>query len=168
MLFRSPNIFAEAAVTAAPALDVGIAAPLPPASVSPAAEVSTSPPVAPSYSGEEQSPGPAPWESDSPKIQPSNGEADGPRRTLQSTQDLFILGRLRTGQVLTIRGRAGSEARVIDGRTVEYRGEQISFLEWGKRVTGWKAIQIYTAAYTADGRSLDELRDEPQSRSSAR
>jgi len=95
----------------------------------------------------------------------TTGADDGerPRRRFQSTQDLFDLGRLRAGEIVIIRGRANSNARVVDGRTVEFAGEQMSFLAWGKRVTGWQAVQIYTAACLSDGRTLDELRDAPQS-----
>jgi predicted type IV restriction endonuclease len=84
------------------------------------------------------------------------------RRQFQSTQDLFELGKLKAGQTLSIKGRANSAARVIDGKSVEFRGQTMSYLAWGKQVTGWQAVQIYTVAVTADGRTLDELRDQPQ------
>ena len=84
------------------------------------------------------------------------------REYFQRTPELFSLGRLKAGDVLTIRNRAGSAATVIDGRYVEYRGERLSYLAWGKKVTGWKAIQIYKEAMTSDGRLLDSLRDAPQ------
>jgi hypothetical protein len=83
------------------------------------------------------------------------------RRRLLSTQDLVELGRLPIGTTLTIRGREGSAARVLDGRHVEFQGERMTFNEWGQRVTGWQAIQIYTWACLPDGRTLDELRDQP-------
>lgn len=88
-----------------------------------------------------------------------------PRRQFQSTQDLFDGGKIKAGDPLTIRGRAGSLAYVVDGRTVDFDGKQVSYLEWGKRVTGWKAVQIYTQAVLSDGRTLDQLRDEPQAKS---
>ena len=88
-----------------------------------------------------------------------NGSAVGGQRgTLQRTADLFALGRLKAGDVLTIKGRAGSEARVVDGTTVDYRGRHMSYLAWGKAVTGWKAIQIYAWAVLPDGRILETLR----------
>ena len=98
-----------------------------------------------------------------PAARPAPDQGEQARRRFQSTEDLFTLGRIHTGDTLTIRGRADSAARVVDGRTVSYRGDQLSFLEWGKRVTGWKAVQIYTIAILADGRTLDQLRDDPQS-----
>lgn len=91
-------------------------------------------------------------------------DTERPRRQFQSTQDLFDRGKIRAGDPLTIRGRAGSTAHVVDGRTVEFGGENISYLEWGKRVTGWKAVQIYTIAVLSDGRTLDQLRDAPQAK----
>lgn len=87
------------------------------------------------------------------------GEPAVSRRRLQSTQHLFELGRIKAGETLTIRGRDNSAARVVDGRYVEFRGERISFNEWGQRVTGWPSIRIYTMACLSDGRTLDELRD---------
>jgi hypothetical protein len=35
----------------------------------------------------------------------------------------------------------------------------MTFNEWGQRVTGWSAIQIYAWACLPDGRTLAELRD---------
>ena len=85
----------------------------------------------------------------------------GPRKRLQSTQDLIDLGRLNVGDVLSIRGREDSSARVLDGRHVEFKGECITFNEWGQRATGWPSIRIYTMACLANGRTLDQLRDQP-------
>jgi predicted type IV restriction endonuclease len=86
-----------------------------------------------------------------------------PRRRLQSTQALFELGRLKAGDTLTIRGRENSMARVIDGRQVDFRGQRMTFNDWGQRVTGWPSIRIYTMACLPDGRTLDQLRDSPVS-----
>lgn len=82
------------------------------------------------------------------------------RRRLQSTQDLVDLGRLKIGETLTIRGRDNSSARVVDGRNVEFKGQRMTFNEWGQRVTGWPSIRIYTMACLPDGRTLDALRDQ--------
>ncbi len=90
---------------------------------------------------------------------PNTEEAEAARAQLQRTADLFALGRIRAGDVLTIKGRDGSQATVVDGSTVEYRGCRMSFLAWGKAVTGWKAIQIYAWAQLPDGRLLGDLRD---------
>jgi hypothetical protein len=88
-------------------------------------------------------------------------EQGGARRRLQSTRDLIALGRLKIGTTLTIRGRDNSSARVLDDRHVEFKGKRMTFNEWGQTVTGWPSIRIYTMACLPDGRTLDELRDQP-------
>lgn len=73
------------------------------------------------------------------------------------------IARLAAGTTLTIRGREDSAARVLDGQTVEFKGERLSFNDWGQRVTRWTSIRIYTMACLPDGRTLDQLRDRPAS-----
>lgn len=80
------------------------------------------------------------------------------RPSLLSTREMFDLGMLTPGMILSLKGRPGSEATVIDGRHVEYKGEKVTYNVWGCRVTGWVAIQIYTQAITQDGELLDDLR----------
>lgn len=132
-----PNIFGDS-----PSPRASAAAP-------PELAASPVPPVPPS----------PPAGSPSPEPPASGPQSKGSRRRLQSTQDLVELGRLPIGTTLTIRGRENSAARVLDGRHVDFRGERITFNEWGQRVTGWSAIQIYTSACLPDGRMLGELRD---------
>lgn len=98
---------------------------------------------------------------------PKGTQTKSSRRRLLSTQDLVELGRLPIGTTLTIRGRDNSAARVLDGRHVEFQGERMTFNEWGQRVTGWQAIQIYTWACLPDGRTLEALRDPPSPDSGA-
>jgi hypothetical protein len=52
------------------------------------------------------------------------------------------------------------ENRCLDGRHVDFKGERITFNEWGQRVTGWPSIRMYTMACVADGQTLDQLRDQ--------
>ncbi|PZW36969.1 hypothetical protein C8P66_1505 [Humitalea rosea] len=87
------------------------------------------------------------------------------RRRMQSTDDLFALGRLAAGTTLTIRGREDFAAWVLDGQTVEFKGERLSFNDWGQRVTGWTSIRIYTMACLPDGRTLDQFRDKAEAAS---
>jgi len=91
---------------------------------------------------------------------PADSGVRAARRRMQSTQDLVDLGRLKVGTVLTIRGRQDSAAKVLDCRCVEFKGERLTFNEWGQRATGWSAIQIYAWALLPDGRSLGDLRDQ--------
>jgi hypothetical protein len=58
-----------------------------------------------------------------------------------------------------IKDRSDSAAKVVDGKRVEFRGEVISFNDWGCRSTGWSAIQIYRWAVLPDGRLLEALRE---------
>lgn len=111
-------------------------------------------PALPPASGASSPPGPASTKTESGA--PSQSSA---RRRLQSTQDLIELGRLKIGETLSIRGRADSDARVVDGRHVEFKGDVMTFNEWGQRVTGWASIQIYAWACLPDGRTLADLRD---------
>ncbi|WP_029032660.1 type I restriction endonuclease [Salinarimonas rosea] len=87
------------------------------------------------------------------------GAAPRRKRRLMRTTEMIERGLLRAGMRLTIKGRPGSEAVVVDGRHVEFGGERMSFNDWGCRVTGWTAIQIYEWAEMPDGRLLSALRE---------
>ena len=77
------------------------------------------------------------------------------------TQDdafIRLITKRADGLTLTIKDRPDSAAKVVDGKRVEFRGEVISFNDWGCRATGWTAIQIYKWAVLPDGRLLEALR----------
>ena len=76
------------------------------------------------------------------------------------TKALFDLGLLKKGMKLSIKDRPGSAAEVVDGNTVRYKGELLSFNVWGCRATGWSAIRIYLHAVTEDGQLLQDLRQK--------
>ena len=80
------------------------------------------------------------------------------RTTRMQTPEMVERGLLPVGTVLTIKKRPGSEARVVDGRHVDYRGTLMTFSKWGEHITGWPSIQIYVHAVLPDGRLLDDLR----------
>ena len=80
------------------------------------------------------------------------------RTKRMQTPEMVERGLLPIGTVLTIKKRPGSEARVVDGRHVDYRGTLMTFSKWGEHVTGWPSIQIYVHAVLPDGRLLDDLR----------
>lgn len=82
------------------------------------------------------------------------------RARLMQTREMVERGLLPIGTRLTIKDRPDSEAMVVDGRRVEFRGEVMSFNEWGCAATGWSAIQIYKWAVLPDGRLLEALREE--------
>lgn len=72
--------------------------------------------------------------------------------------EMVSTGLLPIGTPLTIKNRQDSEAIVIDGGHVSFRGQVMTFIEWGCAVTGWRGIQIYKWARLPDGRLLEELR----------
>lgn len=88
---------------------------------------------------------------------PTNPTRAG-RPRLMRTTDMVERGLLPVGTELTIKGRPDSSARVIDGRYVVFRGEQMSYNAWGCRATGWTSIQIYKWAVMPDGNLLEMLR----------
>jgi hypothetical protein len=81
------------------------------------------------------------------------------RASLMKTAEMVERGLLPVGTTLTIKDRPDSAAKVVDGKRVEFRGEVISYNDWGCRATGWSAIQIYKWAVLPDGRLLEALRE---------
>lgn len=52
-------------------------------------------------------------------------------------------------------------ATVVDSKNVEYKGNKMSFNQYGCEITGWKAIQIYAFMKKAGGnKTLAKLREE--------
>ena len=52
-------------------------------------------------------------------------------------------------------------ATVIDAKNVEYKGNNMSFNQYGCEITGWKAIQIYAFMKKVGGnKTLAKLREE--------
>ena len=52
-------------------------------------------------------------------------------------------------------------ATVVDSKNVEYKGEKMSFNQYGCELTGWKAIQIYAFMKKVGGdKTLSKLREE--------
>lgn len=85
------------------------------------------------------------------KRPPKSGE-------LIRTSEMVNRGLLKIGIQLTIKNRSESEATVVDGRHVNFRGSIITFSQWGKRVTRWRSIDIYEHVLLPDGRLLGDLR----------
>ena len=55
-------------------------------------------------------------------------------------------------------------ATVVDSKNVEYKGEKMSFNQYGCELTGWKAIQIYAFMKKVGGsKTLAKLRKEKMS-----
>lgn len=72
---------------------------------------------------------------------------------------LIDWGFVRPGDKLYIKNHPEATAVIVDAETVTFGGEQLRFNDWGTKVTGWSAINIYEWAVLASAdRTLDELR----------
>jgi len=65
---------------------------------------------------------------------------------------------LRSGEILRIRGREGTEAELQSDGSVKFGDQKLSANQWGRRVTKFSAIQIYSYAENQKGELLNELR----------
>jgi predicted type IV restriction endonuclease len=123
----------------------------------------TTPPTSSALPERSQAPGlPAPPPTPAPDVavEPAPPPmAESGRARLMRTSEMVERGLLPVGTCLCIKDRPDSTATVVDGRRVEFRGDVMSFNEWGCRVTGWTSIQIYKWALLPDGRLLEALRE---------
>jgi hypothetical protein len=72
--------------------------------------------------------------------------------------ELLRLGRVKSGDKLTVRGRTGSDAEVIDDQTIRLAdGQTMTWNEYGQKFTGHVAVNIYKQVYV-NGVLLGELR----------
>lgn len=81
------------------------------------------------------------------------------RTILPRMPELIDNGIVSVGDKLQIKNHPGSEATVVDARTVKYKGDEVSFNEWGGKVTGWSSINIYDWALKGD-KTLADLRSD--------
>lgn len=72
------------------------------------------------------------------------------------TPEMFERGLLTVGTVLTIKNRPGSEAKVVDGQYVNYKGSVIKYNEWTQEVLGYP-VSIYAYVLLPNGRKLREI-----------
>lgn len=85
----------------------------------------------------------------------------GNKQSLPRIPALFDWGILRQGDILFIADQENSEAEVLSKTQVRFQGQPMSYNEWGQRVTGWSALNIYSyAVHQGRGKTLDELRTE--------
>lgn len=80
------------------------------------------------------------------------------RRSFAKMPELIGWGIIKTGDKLKIKGRDDSEAEVVDAHDVIFKGETLSYNNWGQKVTGWSTINIYDWAVNEDGKTLAALR----------
>lgn len=70
-------------------------------------------------------------------------------------------GLLKPGDKICVISHPEETATIIDGKHVEYHGEMMSANVFGCKVTGWKAIQIYSfAKLVGSDKTLGEMREE--------
>ncbi|MFS8118117.1 MAG: hypothetical protein ACMG55_06440, partial [Microcoleus sp.] len=83
-------------------------------------------------------------------------------RTLLPRMDkLFEWELIKAGDRLEIKTFDSSEAIIIDQAFVRFDGEEVSYNNWGKKVTGWSSINIYEwAVQSSIKKTLHELRTE--------
>lgn len=108
--------------------------------------------LAKSYNTLNTARGDLPKQSTGVKDTTDNGKAKKMR-----TAEMVEKGLLPIGTVLTIKNRSGSEAKVVDGKSVNFHGNVISFHEWGKRVLQSK-VSIYLYATLPNNKTLDQIR----------
>lgn len=90
------------------------------------------------------------------------------KQYLPRMDKLFEWGILKKGDVLSIKGKEDSDAKVIDSREVEFNGKKITYNQWGQLVMNWSSICIYEwAIHSGHGELLDVLRRKRMSEEEA-
>ncbi len=81
------------------------------------------------------------------------------KQNLPKMKELIKLGVLSPGMnlVITINPK-NSKAKLIDDKYVEYKGENLTINEWGRLITGWSSINIYS--YTSVEGENETLHDK--------
>lgn len=83
------------------------------------------------------------------------------RTYLPRMDKLFEWGLIKKDDTVEIKNFVNSEAKVNDSRSVVYQGETMTYNQWGEKVTGWSAVNIYEwTLIKGDIRTLDQLRKE--------
>ena len=73
------------------------------------------------------------------------------------TPEMFEKGLLTAGTVLTIKNRPRSQATVVDGHYVNYKGSTIKYNEWAQKILGYP-VSIYAYVLLPNGQKLREVR----------
>jgi formate hydrogenlyase subunit 4 len=70
-------------------------------------------------------------------------------------------GKVHIGERVFTKKKPTQFATIIDGETVEYRGEKLPINTWGQQMTGWSSISIYNSVFLArTGQPLKNLREQ--------
>ena len=74
---------------------------------------------------------------------------------------LIEQGIVHPGDEIYIINHPDEKGKVVDADNVLYKGNKMSYNQFGCKITGWKAIQVYAWAKVNDSnKTLDELRKE--------
>lgn len=81
------------------------------------------------------------------------------RTNLPKMPKLFEWNLIKVNDEIYIPIEPDETATVVNHKSVKYQGKIISFNDWGRKVTGWSAINIYEWTYLkSSNKSLDYLR----------
>ena len=77
-------------------------------------------------------------------------------------KELLKEGILKSGDELIVNVRPDtSKALLVDEKTVIFNNEKMTLINWGRKVTGWKSINIYRYVSTiSDEKTLNQKREE--------
>ncbi|WMM26053.1 hypothetical protein RBU61_05090 [Tissierella sp. MB52-C2] len=82
------------------------------------------------------------------------------RRTLPKIKDMLEWGVIKTGDIITAKGK-GDEGELLANGNVLVNGEEKSMQVWLKGIFGWASIQTYVFAVHKDtGKTLSQIREE--------
>lgn len=90
-------------------------------------------------------------------------EATTKRKSTQLPKMDWLIeqGIINVGDEVYLINHPEETAIVVDSKNVEYKGEKMSFNQFGCELTGWKAIQIYAFMKKVGGnKTLAKLREE--------
>ncbi len=83
------------------------------------------------------------------------------KTTLPKMDWLIEQGIINIGDEVYLINHPEEVATIVDSKNVEYKGEKMSFNQFGCELTGWKAIQIYAFMKKVGGnKTLAKLREE--------
>ena len=83
------------------------------------------------------------------------------RNYLPRMDKLFQWGLLKKDDLVVVRNFENSEAVVKDTKSVEYRGDTLTYNAWAQKVTGWSAVNVYEwTMIKGEDKTLDQKRRE--------
>ena len=98
-----------------------------------------------------------------PTAKEMEDEAINKRKSTQLPKMDWLIdqGIINIGDEVYLINHPEEVATIVDSKNVEYKGEKMSFNQYGCELTGWKAIQIYAFMKKVGGsKTLAKLREE--------